>query len=430
MSYIVLSLLLQRIKKYKRLNTELFIAKRIFSGKDERSISRPIIRLSIIGIALGLIVMILTIAIVSGYKKEIRSRISSFAAHITISNFDSNNSYETIPINRDQSFYPSIIDKKGIKHIRVFATKAGIIKTDSDVQGVLLKGVGRDFKMKYFDKYIIEGTYLSLHDSVKSNDILMSSSMAKKLKLKIGDKVTTYFMQQPTRIRRFVLAGIYESSLEDFNSLILCDIRHIQKLNKWEENQIGGFEVFIDNFEEIDEVGQMVYDMVGYQFARDGSRLQVETIKQKYSQIFNWLDLFNTNTMVILVLMISVAAFNMISGLLIVILERTNMIGILKSLGTENWSIRKVFLYNAVLLIGPGMLWGNVIGLGLCFLQSQFSIVTLDPASYYVSTVPINIELMPWLALNIGTFIITLFSLLLPSYLITKINPSEAIRFE
>jgi len=412
------------------LNTELFIAKRIFSGKEQRSISRPIIRLSIIGIALGLIVMILTIAIVSGYKKEIRSRISSFAAHITISNFDSNNSYETIPMNRDQSFYPSIVDEKGIEHIRVYATKAGIIKTKNDVQGVLLKGVGRDFRMKDFAKFIIDGTYLSLRDSVKSNNILMSSSMAKKLKLKVGDKVTTYFMQQPTRIRRFVLVGIYESSLEDFNSLVFCDIRHIQKLNKWKENQIGGFEIFIDDFDEIDEVGQMVFDMVGYQFTKDGSRLKVETIKQKYGQIFNWLDLFNTNTYVILILMISVAAFNMISGLLIVILERTNMIGVLKSLGTENWSIRKVFLYNAVLLIGPGMFWGNIIGLGLCFLQSQFSIIKLDAASYYVSTVPINVEFITWFTLNIGTFIITLLSLLLPSYLITKINPSEAIRFE
>ena len=412
------------------MNTEFFIAKRIFSGKEKRSISKPIIKLSIIGIALGPVVMILTVAIVSGYKKEIRSRISSFAAHITISNFDSNNSYEIAPINRNQSFYPSIVDEKGIKHIRVYATKAGIIKTDSDVQGVLLKGVGRDFIMKDFERFIIDGTYLSLNDSVKSNDILMSSSMAKKLRLNVGDKVTTYFMQQPTRIRQFVLAGVYESSLEDFNSLILCDIRHIQKLNRWDENQVGGFELFIDNFEDIDNVGEMVYNMVGYQFSEDGSRLKVETIKQKYSQIFNWLDLFDTNTLVILILMISVAAFNMISGLLIVILERTNMIGVLKSLGTENWSIRKVFLYNAILLIGPGMLWGNVIGLGLCFLQSQFNIVTLDPASYYVSTVPINVEFLQWLLLNIGTFIITLFSLLLPSYLITKINPSEAIRFE
>ena len=208
-----------------------------------------------------------------------------------------------------------------------------------------------------------------------------------------------------------------------------CDIRHIQKLNNWENNQVGGFELFIDDFDELDEMGQKVYDLVGYQFEEDGSRLQVETIKQKYSQIFNWISLFDTNTWVILILMISVAAFNMISGLLIIILERTNMIGVMKSFGTENWSIRKVFLYNAVLLIVPGMIWGNVIGLSLCFLQSYFGIIKLDPASYYVSVVPVAVKFLPWLLLNIGTFIITLLSLLLPSYLITKINPAKAVRF-
>ena len=411
------------------MNTELFIAKRIISAKGQRNISRPIIKLSIIGIALGLVVMILTISIVSGYKAEIRQRISSFSGHIIISNFDSNNSYETVPVNRNQSFYPSITKQEGINHIQIFATKAGIIKTKEDVQGVLLKGIASDFNWAQFSKMIIEGEQLALSDSAKSNGILMSSSLAKQLKLKVGDKFTTYFIQQPPRVRRFILSGIYESSLEDFDKLMYCDIKQIQKLNDWQENQIGGFEVFIDDFDQLDEMGQEVYDLAGYKFDKDGSRLQVETIKQKYSQIFNWISLFDTNTWVILILMISVAAFNMISGLLIIILERTNMIGVLKSFGAENWSIRKVFLYNAVYLIIPGMFWGNIIGLGLCFLQSYFGIIKLDPASYYVSVVPVAVKFIPWLLLNTGTFVITLFSLLLPSYLITKINPSKAVKF-
>lgn len=412
------------------LNTELFIARRIVSGKEKKNISRPIIKISVIGIALGLVVMILTIAIVTGFKKEIRDRISGFGGHIIVSNYELNTSYESSPINGNQDFLPSLTDMPGIHHIQEYAAKAGILKTDEDMEGILLKGVGPDFDWGYLNRFIIEGKPVDYSDSAKSNDVLVSSSIAKLLRLHTGNNILVYFIQEPLRVRKFTISGIYESSLEDFDKLVFCDIRHIQKLNGWTEDQIGGFEILIDDFSELEEMSKKVSDEVGYMLQPDGSRLMVQSIEEKYSHFFSWLSLFDTNTYVILILMIVVAAFNMVSGLLILILERTNMIGILKALGTENWSIRKVFLYNAAFLIGRGMLWGNLIGLVLCFIQSQWGIVQLDPASYYVSAVPIDLKFIHWLALNIGTLLVTVTILLIPSYIITKISPAKAIRFE
>jgi lipoprotein-releasing system permease protein len=374
--------------------------------------------------------MILTIAIVTGFKKEIRDRISGFGGHIIISNYEMNTSYESSPISREQDFVPKLIDMPGIHHIQEYATKAGILKTDEDMEGILLKGVGPEFDWSYLNRFIVEGKPVDYSDSAKSNEVLISSSMAKLLRLQAGNNILVYFIQEPLRVRKFSIAGIYESSLEDFNQLVFCDIRHIQKLNGWTDKQIGGFEILIDDFSELEPMSQKVSDEVGYMLQPDGSRLMVQSIEEKFSHFFSWLSLFDTNTYVILILMIVVAAFNMVSGLLILILERTNMIGILKALGTENWSIRKVFLYNAAFLIGRGMLWGNLVGLALCFIQSQWGLVQLDPASYYVSSVPIDLKFLHWLGLNIGTLMVTVAILLIPSYIITKISPAKAIRFE
>ena len=412
------------------LNTELFIARRIVSGKDKKNISRPIIRISVIGIALGLVVMILAVAIVTGFKKEIRDRISGFGGHVVISNFELNNSFETSPISKHQDFYPSILEQPGIDHVQVFATKAGILKTSDEMEGVVLKGVDYGYNWNFLENILVEGQVPSYPDSAKSNDVMISSSLAKKMRLKVGDKTRVFFIQQPLRVRNFNVVGIYASSLEDFDQLIVCDLRHIQKLNGWEEDQIGGFELFVEDFSEIETATWMISDVVGYKLQADGSRMRVENIKDKYRHLFSWISLFDTNTYVILILMILVAAFNMVSGLLILILERTNMIGILKALGTENWSIRKVFLYNAAFLIGRGMFWGNIIGLAFCYAQSQWGIVSLDPASYYVNAVPIDLKLVHWVVLNMGTLAITVAILLVPSYIITKISPAKAIRFE
>jgi len=410
------------------LNTELFIAKRIYGGKGEGKISKPMTNIAIIGIVLGLSVMILTIAIVTGYKKEIKAKITGFGSHIIITNYDSNNSLQTIPISKEQDFYPSITEIDGIEHIQIFATKVGIIKTEDNFEGVMLKGIGKDFDWSFIDKNIVEGEKFALIDTVKSNFTLISKKIALSLSLKVGDKITCYFIQQPPRMRRFTISGIFE--IEKFSKLILVDIGHIQKLNDWEENQISGFEIFIDNYDKLDYLSEKVEELTEFNFDKKSSLLKTSTVKQLYPQSLYWIELFDTNTIVILILMVIVAGFNMISGLFIIILERINMIGILKALGTENWSIRKLFLYHASFLIGKGLFWGNFAGISLCLLQKYFGLVTLDPSTYYISVVPINFSIIHILLINLGTLIITVSMLILPTIIITKISPAKAIRFE
>jgi lipoprotein-releasing system permease protein len=412
------------------LNTELFIAKRIYGGKGEGKISKPMTNIAIIGIVLGLSVMILTIAIVTGYKKEIKAKITGFGSHIIITNYDSNNSLQTIPISKEQDFYPSITEIDGIEHIQIFATKVGIIKTEDNFEGVMLKGIGKDFDWSFIDKNIVEGEKFALIDTVKSNFTLISKKIALSLSLKVGDKITCYFIQQPPRMRRFTISGIFEIEIEEFSKLILVDIGHIQKLNDWEENQISGFEIFIDNYDKLDYLSEKVEELTEFNFDKKSSLLKTSTVKQLYPQSLYWIELFDTNTIVILILMVIVAGFNMISGLFIIILERINMIGILKALGTENWSIRKLFLYHASFLIGKGLFWGNFAGISLCLLQKYFGLVTLDPSTYYISVVPINFSIIHILLINLGTLIITVSMLILPTIIITKISPAKAIRFE
>jgi lipoprotein-releasing system permease protein len=387
-------------------------------------------KIAIVGIALGLAVMILSIAIASGFKKEISNKIIGFGSHIQILNYDSNLSFETNPINKEQAFYGDIKDLMGIQNIQEFAIKGGLIKTQEDFQGVVLKGIGSDFDWSFFDQNIVEGKSFRVSDSARTNDILISKYVAELLKLKLGDKVISYFIQEPMRMRSFTISGIYETSLAEFDErFALVDIKHIQKLNNWEDNQISGFEILLSDFSKLDKMTDDVRDIVGFRFNPDGSKLKVVSIKEKYYQMFDWLELTDTNVWVILILMVSVAGFNMISGLLILILERTNMIGILKALGTKNWSIRKIFLYQSGFIISKGLLWGNIIGLSMCFLQSQFQIIKLDAASYYLTAVPINLKLWYVLALNAGTLIITVLMLLIPSYIISRLSPEKTIKF-
>lgn len=413
------------------MNTELFIARRIVSrSENDNNISGPIVSIAIKGIALGLAVMIVAVAIITGFKTEIRNKVIGFGSHIQIINHDSNISYETVPINKQQSFIPQLNNTEGIKHVQVFATKAGIIKTEDEIQGVVLKGVGSDFDWSFFDDKIVKGKSISISDSTKSTKVLISQNQASLLKLDVGDDLRMYFIQEPPRMRKFSIEGIYETGMETFDKLfVFADIKHIQKLNNWSTDQVSGFEIFIDDFDDLDKMKKEVFGYAGYQFTEDGGKLKVLTVKEKYVQEFDWLELQDLNVWVILILMTIVAGINMISGILILILERTSMIGVLKALGAENWSVRKIFLYNASFLIGRGLLWGNVIGIALCLLQSYFGIIQLDPASYYVDTVPININLLHILFLNIGTLIATVTMLILPSFIITKISPAQAIRF-
>ncbi len=413
------------------MNTELFIAKRIFFDKStKKGISQPIVSIAIIGIALGLAVMILSVAIVTGFKSEISDKVIGFGSHIQIINYDTNVSYETVPINKNRSFYYDLKNLDGVKHVQVFGTKAGIIKTKTDIQGVVLKGVGSDFDWTFFDKYLLSGESFRVIDTVKTDRILISKYLSDILKLNAGDKLQTYFIQQPPRVRVFTVSGIYQTNLAEFDEQIaLIDIAHIQNINNWSPEQVSGIELMIEDFSQLEKMNETVKDIVGFSFSPDGAKLRVQSIKEKYPQIFDWLNLTDMNVWTILIIITLVAGFNMVSGLLILILERTNMIGILKALGTKNWSIRKIFLYQSSFLISKGLLWGNIVGILICLLQAQFQIIKLDPANYYLDAVPINLKLWHILALNAGSLIVTVFMLVVPSHIISRLSPEKTIRF-
>lgn len=417
--------------KHCSMNLELFIAKRIISDRQqENRISRPIVMIAVIGIALGIAAMIISTATVTGFKNQIRDKVIGFGSHIQILNLDSNTSFETTPVNKNQDFLPDLASLPGIKHIQVFGTKAGIIKTDKEIQGIVLKGIGSDFDWDFFKKSLVEGDLFIVSDSIKTNKVLISKYISDLLELKVDDSFTMYFVQDPPRVRKFTVTGVYETSLEDFDKIfILADIGHIQKLNNWNDNQVSGFEITIDNFNDIQLKSWEVQDLVGFEITEGGTRLRVQSIIDKYPQIFDWLNLQDLNVWIILTLIFLVAGFNMVSSLLILILERTNMIGILKALGTRNWSIRKIFLYQSAYLIMKGLFWGNLIGIGFCLIQNQFGIIKLDQASYYLSEVPINLNLFIVFGLNISTLFLTIIMLLVPSYLISRISPVKAIRF-
>lgn len=414
------------------MNLPYFIAERLIKGRREgTSFSRPINVIAIIGIAMGLAVMILAVSILTGFKRQIREKIVGFGSNITIMNFDSNISLETIPISDTQRFIPKIKEIPGIKHIQVFATKAGIIKTEEAPQGVVLKGVGSDFDWSYFRSNLIDGQVFTVTDTGRTNEVIISKKIADMLKLKTGDSFAMYFIQDPPRSRKFTISGIYETSLEEFDKMyVFCDIGHIKRLNGWTDDQVSGFEIFINDFDRLSEMTAAVRDAIGYRISKDEPKFRVTDIREKYPQIFDWLNFQDLNVIIIITLMLIVAGFNMISGLLILILEKTNMIGVLKALGSDNTTIRRVFLYQAAYLIGKGLFWGNVTGIGLALLQLRTGLITLDPASYYIKTVPVNLELAHILLLNAGTMTAIILMLLIPSQLISRITPVKAIRYD
>ncbi len=409
------------------MNLEYFIAKNIIKG-DNRSkkFTKPIINISIIAIALGIVVMIIAMSIVAGFQREIRNKVIGFGSHIQITSYDSQNSYEANPIDKNQDFYPDIDSIEGIKHIQVFANKPGIIKTKEEIYGVVVKGVGSDFDWTFFNENLVEGNAFIVSDSAKQNDILISNAIAKKLKLQVDDKVFVYFIQQNGQMRpkNFVVKGIYQTDMEGFDNLyVIADIAHIQKRNNWTASQVGGFEVLIDNYDQIDEMGEVVYENIGYE-------LHSSTIKEQNPDIFSWLSWQDYNVNVIIILMIIVAIINIVSALLILILERTNMIGILKALGMPNWNVRIIFLYNAGYLILKGLFWGNLLGILACIVQQQFGFLKLPQESYYVSQVPIELNFYLIGLLNLGTLFICMLMLIIPSLVITKISPVKAIQFD
>ena len=407
------------------MNVEYFIAKRLVSAKEGNNrLSRPIIRIAILAIALSVAVMLISIGVVKGFKKDIADKVIGFGSHIQITAFSDNNSYETKAISKNQDFYPSIENEKGINHIQYFATKAGIIKTADEIHGVILKGVGSDFNRDFFKDNLVEGEVPIYNDTLTSLRVMISKKIADLLDLEIDEKLIMYFAQDPPRVRKFVVAGIYTTELEEFDNLyVFGDIRHIQNLNNWGIDSVGGFEITIHNFDNLDALTQMVYEKIDYD-------LNAQTIKEINPQIFDWLKLQDINVNVIIILMLIVAGINIITALLILILERTKLIGILKAIGQNNWSVRKVFLYNASYLIGKGLFWGNLLGIGLCLLQKCFHLISLNPATYYMNTVPIHLTFSDILLLNFGAMLSCILMLIIPTYLITKITPIKAIRFE
>ena len=414
------------------MNLPYFIAQRLIKGRREgTSFSRPINVIAIVGIAMGLAVMILAVAILTGFKQQIREKVVGFGSHIQIMHFDSNISFETTPISDTQSFIPRLKEIPGISHIQVFATKAGIIRTDEDIQGVVLKGIGSDFDWSYFKSNMVDGSVFSVSDTGRTDKVIISRKIASMLKLKTGDSFTMLFIQDPPRMRKFSISGIYETSLEEFDKMyVFCDIAHIKRLNSWNNDQVSGFEVYLDDFDKLDVMTSRVRDVIGYRMTQDETKFKVTNIRIRYPQIFDWLNFQDINVIIIILLMLIVAGFNMISGLLILILEKTNMIGILKSLGTEDITIRRIFIYQAAYLIGKGLFWGNLIGIGLAYLQLKTGIITLDPSSYYIKTVPVNLELIHILLLNAGTMAAIIIMLLVPSQLISRITPVKAIKYD
>jgi lipoprotein-releasing system permease protein len=415
------------------MNLPYFIAQRLIKGRREgTSFSRPINVIAIIGIAMGLAVMILAVAILTGFKQQIREKVVGFGSHIQIMNFDSNTSFETIPISDTLKFIPLIKQIPGIAHIEAFATKAGIIRTDEDIQGVVLKGIGSDFDWKYFSANMVDGSVFTVADTGRpDNKVIISKKIADMLRLRTGDSFAMLFIQDPPRMRKFTISGIYETSLEEFDKMyVFCDIGQIKRLNGWNNDQVSGFEVFIRDFRKLDETTSAVRDAIGYKIAEEDAKFKVTNIRMKYPQIFDWLNFQDINVIIIILLMLIVAGFNMISGLLILILEKTNMIGVLKSLGAEDNTIRRVFLYQAAYLIGKGLFWGNLIGIGLAYLQLKTSVISLDPSSYYIKTVPVNLELSHILLLNAGTMAAIILMLLVPTQLISRITPVKAIRYD
>ena len=411
------------------MNLEFFIAKRLIGArKHKNSISAPIIKIAIIAIAIGVIMMLVSFATGLGLQKKIREKMSAFSGHVTISTYDNNNSQVSLkPISLDQEFYPEFTSVEGIEHVQATAYKGGVIRTATDFEGIIVKGVGADFNWTYFEDFLVEGELPDFTGDLHE-EILISRFLANRLGFGVGDKVITYFLReesyQTPLARAFVVKGIYDSGFQEFDELyLLADIRHIQRLNKWAPDEVGNFEVFLQDFSQLEQKGQEIYE-------NTGSFLDTRTIKQKYYSIFEWLSLFDFNIALIIGIMILVAGINMITALLVLILERTPMIGILKALGSPDWSIRKIFLYNAGYLILLGLFWGNFLGLGLLFAQKYLKLIPLNPETYYVSEAPVFIGWEYILAVNVGTLVLCMLMLIVPSFIITRITPVKAIKFD
>jgi lipoprotein-releasing system permease protein len=415
------------------MNFPLFVAKRIFNKQDaQRNVSRPAIRIATAGVAIGLAVMLLSVFVVLGFKHTIRDKVIGFGAHIQVTNFMTQMSTDQYPIVMNDSMMNVIKKIKGVKHAQRFAYKQGILKTDSDFLGVMFKGVGPEYDTSFLRQSLVAGNIPHFSDQMSGNKILISKTMADKLKLNCGERIFAYFIDQNgVRMRRFTIEGIYQTNLNQYDQLMcFTDLYTTVKLNGWNVDQVSGTEVTLHDFSMLDAVEQTFIEKINRTTDANGETYSAQTVREVNPQIFNWLDLLDLNVWIILALMVAVAGVTMVSGLLIIILERTTMIEVLKALGARNCTIRHIFLWFSTFIIGRGMILGNIIGIGLTFLQQWTGLIKLDPTTYYVSTVPVELNIPLLVMLNVATLLISVLMLIIPSYLISHIHPAKSMRYE
>lgn len=414
------------------MNWKLFIAHRIYKNDEGgKEVSKPAIRIAMAGIAIGLAVMIISVAVVIGFKHQVRDKVVGLSSDILVTSMDEAQSYQTTPVVGNDSLLHVLEAVPAVSHVQRYATKPGMIMTSDNFQGMVLKGVAQEYDTRFLKKHLVKGEVPSFSDSTASNKVVISQTIADRLSLTVGDKLYTYYLEDNIRARRLTVAGIYQTNFSAYDDLFLItDLYTVTRLNNWEREQVGGIEVEVEDYGLLEQVNEHIRELLNEKSDRYGSVYYSRTVEEVYPQIFAWLDLLDVNVWVILILMVGVAGFTMISGLLIIILERTNMIGVLKALGADNTSVRKVFLSFSVLLIRKGMLWGNVVALLFCVLQYYFKIIKLDPATYYVDAVPIELNVGIWLLLNIATLMVSVLMLVGPSYLVSRIHPAKSIRFE
>ena len=415
------------------MNLPLFIARRIHGDEgDKHKVSRPVIRIATAGVAIGLAVMIITVSVVLGFKHTIRDKAIGFGSHIQVTNLLSLSSSESYPICINDSMMKVLSELPGVKHVERYAVTQGILKTDDDFLGVAFKGIGPEYDTSFLSQNLTEGSLPEFSDEKSTNQLLVSQMMADQLKLHAGDKIFAYFIgDDDVRTRRFTVSGIYQTNMTRFDQLFcFTDLHTAAKLNGWLPEQYSGAELLVSDFDQLGDVSRQVIEHVNRTQDRYGQTFGSQTINEAYPQIFTWLELLDINVWVILALMVCLAGITMISGLLIIILERTSMIGILKALGARNSTIRHTFLWFATFVIGQGLVIGNLIGIGIVLLQKHTGLVTLDPQTYYVSQAPVELNLPLIALLNVATLFTCIFVLIIPSFFISNIHPAKSMRYE
>jgi lipoprotein-releasing system permease protein len=414
------------------MNLSLYIARRLYSSNSKtRRASRPAVRIATVGVAIGVAVMLLATAVALGFKDEISSKVIGFGAHVAIYDAASSPEQSAIPINAGDSLLNAVKSVPNVKHVQTFCTKSGILKTENDFSGITLKGVGANYDTSFIQSHIIEGEMPDFSKAGSANDIVVSYNTAKTLNLKTGDKVFAYFFENGLRTRRLKISAIYRTDLSQFdNVIVFANQSTVARLNGFTGNQVSGMEILLHDFSRLNETSLKISKQTSYYNVYHNTQYVAFNIKESYPQIFEWLDLLNINIVVILLLMILVAGVTIVSGLLILILERTGTIAMLKSIGATNTLVRRTFINLALIILLKGMLWGNIIGLALAFVQKEWGIVSLDPESYYIDSVPIEFSLPIILAVNVTTFVVSTMALVLPSWLAARIRPSKILRFE